>query len=101
MLRDIEERANAYSQTVVNDVRSVIYDYETTIYRLLLRVGGRYGMNTAYEIMSENVAERRLRWLDQAMPELRLSGTEVDRGLALYRSYFRPRDDGCSTRCAG
>jgi hypothetical protein len=93
VLRDIENRAKANSETVVQDVRNVIYDYETTIYRLLLRVGKRYGMDTAYEIMSEGVAERRLRWLDQVMPELKLSGTEVERGVALYRKYFGSRDE--------
>jgi hypothetical protein len=93
VLRDIEDRAKANSETVVQDVRNVIYDYETTIYRLLLRIGKRYGMDTAYEIMSEGVAERRLRWLDQAMPELKLSGTEVEKGLGLYRKYFGSRDE--------
>lgn len=93
VLRDIENRAKANSETVVQDVRNVIYDYETTIYRLLLRVGKRYGMDTAYEIMSEGVAERRLRWLDQVMPELKLSGTEVEKGLGLYRRYFGSKDE--------
>jgi hypothetical protein len=93
VLRDIENRAKANSERVVMDVRNVIYDYETTIYRLLLRVGKRYGMDTAYELMSEGIAERRLRWLDQVMPELKLTGTEVEKGLALYRRYFGPRDD--------
>jgi hypothetical protein len=93
VLRDIENRARANSETVVQDVRNVIYDYETTIYRLLLRVGKRYGMDTAYEIMSEGVAERRLRWLDQSMPELKLSGTEIEKGLSLYRKYFGSRDE--------
>lgn len=93
VLRDIENRAMANSERVVQDVRNIIYDYETTIYRLVLRVGKRYGMDTAYEIMSEGIAERRLRWLDQAMPELKLSGTEVEKGLALYRKYFGSSDD--------
>jgi hypothetical protein len=93
VLRDIENRAKANSERVVQDVRNVIYDYETTLYRLVLRIGKRYGMDTAYELMSEGIAERRLRWLDQVMPELKLSGTEVEKGLALYRKYFGPRDD--------
>ena len=93
VLRDIEDRAKANSEAVVQDVRNVIYDYETTVYRLVLRVGKRYGMDVAYEIMSEGVAERRLRWLDQVMPELKLSGTEVEKGLALYRKYFGSRDE--------
>ena len=93
VLRDIENRARANSERVVQDVRNVIYDYETTIYRLVLRIGKRYGMDTAYEIMSEGIAERRLRWLDQVMPELKLSGTEVEKGLAVYRKYFGSSDE--------
>ena len=50
-------------------------------------------MDTAWEIMSEGVAEKRLRWLDQVMPELELSGTEVEKGLTLYREYFGTRDE--------
>jgi hypothetical protein len=93
VLRDIENRAKANGERVVQDVRTVIYDYETTIYRLVIRIGKRYGMDTAYEIMSEGIVERRLRWLDQVMPELKLSGTEVEKGLALYRKYFGSSDD--------
>jgi hypothetical protein len=93
VLRDFENRAKANGERSVQDMRNVIYDYETTIYRLLLRIGKRYGMDTAYEIMSEGVAERRLRWLDQAMPELKLSGTDVEKGLSLYRKYFGSRDE--------
>jgi hypothetical protein len=93
VLRDFENRAKANGERSVQDMRNVIYDYETTIYRLLLRVGKRYGMDAAYEIMSEGIAERRLRWLDQVMPELKLSGTEVEKGLALYRRYFGSSDD--------
>ena len=43
--------------------------------------GKRYGMDTAYEIMSDTVAEKRLRWLDQVKAELGLAGTEVEKGL--------------------
>ena len=93
VLREFEKRAKANSDKIVQDMRNVIYDYETTIYRLLLRVGKRYGMDTAYEIMSEGIAERRLRWLDQVRPELKLSGTEVEKGVALYRKYFGSSDD--------
>jgi hypothetical protein len=93
VLRDIEARAQANSERVVLDARRVMYDFEVDLFRLVLRVGKRYGMDTAYEIMSEGVAEKRLRWLDQVMPGLQLSGTEVEKGLALYRRYFETRDD--------
>jgi hypothetical protein len=93
VLRDIEKRAHAHSDTVVQDVRAVMHDYEVDMYRLVLAVGKRYGMDKAYEIMSDTVAEKRLRWLDQVMPELELTGTEVEKGLGLYLKYFRPKDD--------
>ena len=93
VLRDIEARAKANSERVVLDARRVMYDFEVDLFRLVLRVGKRYGMDTAWEIMSEGVAEKRLRWLDQVKPGLQLSGTEVERGLALYRRYFETRDD--------
>ena len=93
VLRDIEKRANAYSDTVVQDVRAVMHDYEVDMYRLVLAVGKRYGMDKAYEIMSDTVAEKRLRWLNQVMPELELAGTAVERGLGLYLKYFRPKED--------
>jgi hypothetical protein len=93
VLRDIEERASAYSNTVVQDVRDVMHDYEVDMYRLVLSIGRHYGMDRAYEIMSETVADKRLRWLDQVKAELDLSGTEVENGLGLYRKYFRLTDD--------
>ena len=93
VLRDIERRANAYSGTVVQDVRAVMHDYEVDMYRLVLSIGKHYGMDRAYEIMSETVADKRLRWLDQMKAELDLSGTEVENGLELYRKYFRLTDD--------
>jgi hypothetical protein len=93
VLRDIEARAKANGERVVLDARRIMYDFEIDLFRLVLRVGKRYGMDTAYEIMSEGVAEKRLRWLDQALPGLQLSGTEVEKGLALYRRYFETRDD--------
>jgi len=92
-LREIEKRASAYSDTVVQDVQAVMHDYEVDMYRLVLAVGKRYGMDKAYEIMSDTVTEKRLRWLDQVMPELEPTGTAVEQGLALYRKYFRPKDD--------
>jgi hypothetical protein len=93
VLRDIENRANAYSDIVVLDVRAVMHDYEVDMYRLVLSIGKRYGMDTAYEIMSDTVAEKRLRWLDQVKAELELTGTEVEKGLALYLKYFNPKED--------
>ena len=93
VLRDIETRANAYSDTVVHDVRAVMHDYEVDMYRLVLSIGKHYGMDRAYEIMSDTVADKRLRWLDQVRAELDLSGTEVENGLGLYRKYFRLTDD--------
>ena len=74
VLLDIEKRAHVYGETVVQDVRAVMHDYEVDMYRLVLTVGKRYGMDAAYELMSETVAEKRLRWLDQVLPEPELTG---------------------------
>ena len=93
VLRDIEKRANAYSDTVVQDVRAVMHDYEVDMYRLVLAVGKQYGMDKAYEIMSDTVADKRLGWLNQVMAELELAGTEVEKGFGLYLKYFRPKED--------
>ena len=93
VLRDIQKRANAYSETVVKDVRAVMHDYEVDMYRLVLSIGKHYGMDKAYEIMSETVADKRLRWVKQVKTELNLTGTEIEKGLELYRKYFRLTDD--------
>ena len=93
VLLDIEKRAHVYGETVVQDVRAVMHDYEVDMYRLVIAVGKWYGMDKAYEIMSDTVAEKRLRWLDQVMPELQLSGTPVEQSLALYIKYFRPQEE--------
>ena len=93
VLRDIERRASAYSDTVVQDVRDVMHDYEVDMYRLVLSIGKHYGLDRAYEIMSETVADKRLRWLDQVKAELDHAGTDVENGLGLYRKYFRLTDD--------
>lgn len=93
ILRDIERRATVYRDTVVQDVRAVMHDYEVDMYRLVLAVGKRYGMDTAYEIMSDTVAEKRLRWLDQTIAELHLTGTEIEQAIGLYCAYFRPTED--------
>jgi hypothetical protein len=93
VLRDIQKRANAYSDSVVQDVRAVMHDYEVDMYRLVLSIGKHYGMERAYEIMSETVSDKRLRWLEQARIELELTGTEVEIGLNLYRKYFKLTED--------
>lgn len=92
VLRDIEKRARAYSERVVQDVKDVMNDYEVDMYRLILAVGKRYGLDTAFEIMSETVAEKRLKWLDQAEEWLVLEGTDLEKGLRLFISYFKPQD---------
>ncbi len=89
VLRDIEKRANAYRESVVKDIRGVMHDYEVDMYRLVLSIGKRYGMETAYAIMSDTVADKRLRWLEQVKNELTLAGTEVEKGLEVYRMYFK------------
>jgi hypothetical protein len=89
VLRDIEQRANAYSESVVKDIRGVMHDYEVDMYRLVLSIGKRYDMDTAYAIMSDTVADKRLRWLEQVKNELTLTGTEVEKGLKVYCKYFK------------
>lgn len=93
LLREVEAGAQAYSDKVVQDLRKVMNDYEVDIYRILQVVGRRYGMETAYEIMSETVAEKRLKWLDQARQLLAQEGSDLDRGLALFLRYFQPAED--------
>ncbi len=93
VLRDIEKRANANGGTVVQDVRAVMHDYEVDMYRLVIAVGKRYGMDTAYEIMSDTVIEKRLRWLEQAMPDLNLTGTDIEKAFSLYLKYFKLKEE--------
>jgi len=93
VLRDIQKRANAYGETVVQDVRAVMHDYEVDMYRLVLSIGKHYGVDKAYEIMSETVADKRLRWVEQVKAGLDLAGTDVEKGLDLYRKYFKLADD--------
>jgi hypothetical protein len=92
VLRDIEKRAKAYSDRVVQDVRNMMNDYEVDIYRLILAIGKRYGVDRAYEIMSDTVAEKRLKWLDQMMDGSGFEGTDLEKGLDLYIKYFRPKE---------
>jgi|WetSurSiteA1Bulk_404760.scaffolds.fasta_scaffold42101_2 hypothetical protein len=93
VLRDIQKRASVYGETVMQDVRAVMHDYEVDMYRLVLSIGRHYGKDKAYEIMSETVADKRLRWLDQVKGELDLTGTEVEKGLGVYRRYFKLTGD--------
>jgi hypothetical protein len=95
VLRDIHKRDTTHGETVVQDVRAVMHDYEVDMYRLVLSIGKHYGMDKAYEIMSETVADKRLRWLDQVRSELELTGTEVENGLGMYRKYFKLTEDSC------
>lgn len=92
VLLDIENRARAYSERVVQDVKDMMNDYEVDMYRLILAVGKRYGLDTAYEIMSETVTDKRLKWLDQAIGWLVLDGTDLDKGLKLLISYFKLKE---------
>jgi len=92
VLLDIERRANTFGDQVVQDARSIMHDYEVDMYRLVIAIGKRFGMDTAYEIMSDTVAEKRLKWLNQVKPELDLIGTDVDKGLGLYLKYFKPKE---------
>ena len=48
-------------------------------------------MDTAYEIMSETVADKRLKWLDQAKEWLVLEGQILRRVLALYQLFQAQR----------
>ncbi|HWQ47104.1 MAG TPA: hypothetical protein VN376_09560 [Longilinea sp.] len=92
VLLDIANRAQVYSDRVVQDVKDIMNDYEVDMYRLILAVGKRYGLDTAFEIMSETVADKRLKWLDQAKDWLVLEGTDLEKGLKLFTSYFRLKD---------
>jgi len=92
VLRGIEKCAKEYSERVIKDVRDLMNDYEVDIYRLVMAVGRRYGMDVAYEIMSDTVAEKRLKWLEQRFDDLGLSGTDLEKGLELFVKYFRPMD---------
>jgi len=96
VLRDIETRANANAASVVSDVRSVMHDYEIYMYRLVLSIGRHFGMEKAYEIMSETVAEKRLKWFEQNINTSNLLGSDVEKGFAIYIQYFHPKDEDFS-----
>ncbi len=94
VLRDIESQAHAYySDRVIKDVREIMNDYEVDLYRIIISVGRRYGMDIAYEIMSDTVIEKRLKWLNQRMCDLTLSGTDLEKGLELLIKYFKPKKE--------
>jgi hypothetical protein len=92
VLLDIEQRTCAYSERVVQDIKDIMNDYEVDMYRLILAVGKRFGQDIAYEIMSETVAEKRLKWLEQAKDGLALEGSELEKGFKLFISYFKPKE---------
>jgi hypothetical protein len=89
ILQAIVERAEAYKDKVVEDVLNVMKDYEVDLYRFILAVGDWYGRDTAYEIMSDTVADKRLKWLDQNWDRLLHEGTDLDRGMDLFIKYFK------------
>ena len=89
VLVDIETRAGAYKDRVVEDVLNVMREYEVDLYRLIIAVGDRYGLDTAFEIMSDTVTDKRLKWLDQNWDSLVHEGTDLDRGLDLFVKYFK------------
>ena len=91
VLRDIENRANANAASIVSDVRAVMQDYEVDMYRLVLSIGRHFGMERAYKIMSETVAEKRLKWFEQNISVADLVGTELEKGFAVYCQYFHPK----------
>lgn len=91
-LRASQARANGYAEQVVRDLRDLMNDYEVDIYRIIIEVGRRYGMATAYEIMSATVAEKRLKWLDGKELRLPAEATDAGRGFDLLVQYFRPAE---------
>ena len=91
VLREIEKNAKAYSDQVVLDLRNMMNDYEVDIYRIIIAIGHRYGMDTAYEIMSDTVTAKRLKWLDQAKELFTCEGTDLDKALDLFVKYFKPQ----------
>ncbi len=94
VLLDIERRANENARRVVKDVRTVMNDFEVDIYRLILGIGKRYGIDVAYEIMSDTVVEKRLRCLDQIWDTLDTTGSEVEKGYKMYLAYLKAKEDG-------
>jgi hypothetical protein len=93
VLKEIQKRAWSHGENLVQDVRAVMHDYEVDMYRLVLSIGRHYGNDKAYEIMSETVAEKRLRWLEQVSSGLSMEGMDIDKGLEVYQKYFKLTED--------
>ena len=93
VVRGIQQRADEYSARVVQDVIDMMNDYEVDLYRVILAIEKRYGRDTAYDIMSETVIEKRLMWLEQAMGALDLLGSDdIEKGFHLLTIYFKPKE---------
>lgn len=92
VLADIERRANENARRIVEDTRTVMNDFEVDIYRLIVAVGKLYGMDKAYEIMSDTVVEKRMRCLDQMWNSLDLTGTDLEKGFQMYMKYLKAKD---------
>lgn len=92
VLADIERRAKENAQRIVEDTRTVMNDFEVDIYRLILAVGELYGMDKAYEIMSDTVVEKRMRCLDQMWDNLNLTGTDLEKGFQMYMKYLKAKE---------
>lgn len=92
VLRTIESQASTYRDNIVQAFRDMMNDYEVDIYRIIIAIGRRYGMETAYEIMSETVTEKRIKWLNERLEKLELSGTDLEKGLGLFINYFHPKE---------
>lgn len=90
VLRACMARAQDHATRVVSDLRDMMNDYEVDIYRIILEIGRRYGIDTAYEIMSATVAEKRLKWLDGNDLQLPAQASDALKGFDLLVKYFRP-----------
>jgi len=90
VLLEARAGADAYADHVVQELQDLMNDYEVDVYRIVLEIGRRYGMDIAYEIMSETVAAKRLKWLDQNADGLLSDGSDLDRALDLLVAYFHP-----------
>lgn len=93
VLKDIERRAKAYADNVTEDVLNVMRNYEVDLYRYILAVGERYGLDVAYEIQSDTVAKMRLKWVDQNWDRLVHEGTSLDRGMDLFIKYYKLKEE--------
>ena len=92
VLRGCMARAEGYAEQVVTDLRDLMNDYEVDIYRIIIEIGRRYGMDTAYENMSATVSAKRLKWLDGKDLQLPALASDAERGFDLLVKYFRPAE---------